>query len=59
MKAVLSIRCPICGQEVKLPDDVLPGEVVEHDCGVVLEVVIKDNAISLKPLEGVSEDWGE
>jgi len=59
VKAVLSIRCPICGQEVKLPDDVLPGEVVEHDCGVVLEVVIKDNAISLKPLEGVSEDWGE
>lgn len=56
---MLSMRCPICGQEVELPDDVLPGEVIEHDCGVVLEVVIKDNVISLKPLEGVSEDWGE
>jgi len=55
---MVQARCPICGREATLPDDVMPGEVVEHDCGVVLEVVVDGNRILLKPLE-VSEDWGE
>lgn len=52
-------KCPICGSELELPDDVLPGEVVEHECGAVLEVFNNHNKIMLKPLEGISEDWGE
>ncbi|MFZ8795138.1 MAG: sulfonate ABC transporter [Acidilobaceae archaeon] len=51
-------RCPICGREALLPDDVMPGEVIEHDCGVTLEVVIDGSTALLKPLE-IGEDWGE
>jgi len=53
------LRCPICGKPVNVPDDAMPGELVEHDCGVVLEVVIDGNEVKLKPFEGVGEDWGE
>jgi len=42
-----------------VPDDAMPGELVEHDCGVVLEVVIDGSEVKLKPFEGVGEDWGE
>ena len=56
----MKLKCPVCGLDVEIPDDVLPGEVIEHDCGAVLEVVQDSNGnIALKPLEGVSEDWGE
>ncbi len=51
-------RCPICGRDVQVPEDVLPGEVLDHECGVSLEVVISDGKILLKPLE-IGEDWGE
>ena len=51
--------CPICKLEVALPDDVIEGEIVEHDCGVALEVIKVDGRLFLKPLEGVEEDWGE
>ncbi|RLG85535.1 MAG: sulfonate ABC transporter [Thermoprotei archaeon] len=55
-----SAKCPICGLNVELPDDVLPGEIIEHECGVVLEVVKdRNDGVVLKPLEGISEDWGE
>jgi len=54
----LKSRCPICGREAILADDVMPGEVVEHDCGVTLEVVVDDGRVLLKPLE-IGEDWGE
>jgi len=56
--ALISKKCPICGRSVDLPDDVLPGEVVDHDCGVSLEVILNNGEILLKPLE-ISEDWGE
>jgi alpha-aminoadipate carrier protein LysW len=52
-------KCPICGGIVELPDDVMAGEIIEHECGVSLEVVIDNNTIKLKPYEGVGEDWGE
>lgn len=54
----LKARCPICGKDVELHDDVLPGEVVDHECGVSLEVVINQGEVSLRPLE-IGEDWGE
>ncbi|MEL9940423.1 MAG: alpha-aminoadipate/glutamate carrier protein LysW/ArgW [Ignisphaera sp.] len=56
---MIKAKCPVCGGEVTLPDDVMPGEVVEHDCGVTLEVVKDGETIKVKPLEGVGEDWGE
>ncbi|MEM1606013.1 MAG: alpha-aminoadipate/glutamate carrier protein LysW/ArgW [Desulfurococcaceae archaeon] len=52
-------KCPICGGVVNLPSDVLEGELVEHDCGIILEVVIEKGEIKLRPFEGVGEDWGE
>jgi len=55
----IKTKCPVCGGEVSLPDDVMAGEVVEHDCGVTLEVIIENNIVKVKPLEGVGEDWGE
>ena len=51
--------CPVCKLKVELPDDVVEGEVVEHDCGVVLEVKILNGKVELKALEGILEDWGE
>jgi len=54
------LRCPVCGGEVEVPDDAMPGELVEHDCGAVLEVVVgEDGSIALRPFEGLQEDWGE
>ncbi|HDN76092.1 MAG: sulfonate ABC transporter [Thermoprotei archaeon] len=56
----MKLKCPVCGLDVEVPDDVLPGEIVEHECGATLEVVkSNDGSYHLKPLEGVSEDWGE
>lgn len=54
-----TLKCPICGGLVEVPDDALPGEIVEHDCGVLLEVVVDEGKVALKPAEGISEDWGE
>ena len=51
--------CPVCKLEVALPDDVVEGEVIEHDCGVVLEVKVSNGKVELKALEGILEDWGE
>ncbi len=55
----MQVKCPICGLEVELPEDVLPGEIIEHDCGTTLEVVKNNGGIALRPLEGIEEDWGE
>lgn len=55
----MKLKCPICGLDVDVPDDALPGEVVEHDCGAALEVVKVGDTLELRPLEGVEEDWGE
>ncbi len=52
-------RCPICGFDVELDDNVVEGELIDHDCGVTLEVVVEGDNLSLKPFEGVGEDWGE
>jgi len=56
---VFKVKCPICGDFVDMPDDVVSGEVIEHSCGVTLEVIMEDGEVKLKPFEGVGEDWGE
>lgn len=53
------VKCPVCGGDVELPEDVMAGEIVEHDCGITLEVVIDNGVVRLRPFEGVGEDWGE
>lgn len=54
------LRCPVCGNPVEVPEDAMPGELIEHDCGVVLEVYRDSNGnLALRPFEGVQEDWGE
>ncbi|MCD6323887.1 MAG: sulfonate ABC transporter [Desulfurococcales archaeon] len=55
----MRVRCPVCGLPVEVPDDVMEGEVVEHDCGATLEVRFEGNAVRLVPLDGVADDWGE
>lgn len=52
-------KCPVCGGSISLPDDVVAGEIVEHDCGVSLEVVVEGEKVKLKPFEDIGEDWGE
>lgn len=55
-----SMKCPVCGGSVQVPEDSMPGELIEHDCGVVLEVYQRsDGSLGLRVFEGVSEDWGE
>jgi alpha-aminoadipate carrier protein LysW len=55
------LKCPICGGDVEVPDDALPGEFFEHDvCGSQLELEIDENGkMRLKQAEEISEDWGE
>ncbi|MEM2297274.1 MAG: alpha-aminoadipate/glutamate carrier protein LysW/ArgW [Ignisphaera sp.] len=56
---MVEVKCPVCGNIVSLPSDIVAGELVEHDCGVTLEVVLEEGKVKLKPFEGVGEDWGE
>ncbi len=53
------LKCPICGGPVEVPDDAVSGEIIEHDCGISLEVVVEKSTVKLRPFEGVGEDWGE
>lgn len=53
------LKCPVCGGDVTVEDDALPGELIEHDCGAQLEVVKNGDKLSLKLAEQVGEDWGE
>lgn len=52
-------ECPECAADVKLPDDVMEGEIVQcAECGVELEVISLDPpTVDLAPEE--EEDWGE
>lgn len=56
---MVKLVCPICDGPVEVPEDALPGEIYEHDCGAQLEVVLTNGKISLKLMEAVKEDWGE
>ena len=59
MATTLTAKCPECGADVKLADDVERGEIVPcSDCGAELEVVEREPAeLRLAPEE--EEDWGE
>ena len=52
-------KCPECGAELKLADDLEVGEIVTcPDCGVELEVTGLD-PVTLELAPEVEEDWGE
>lgn len=56
----MSGKCPSCGANVELNDDVVTGEIVECDeCGEELEVTVKDDKVTLSTAPDVEEDWGE
>ncbi|ABP94344.1 hypothetical protein HA72_0167 [Metallosphaera sedula] len=57
--AMVSLKCPVCGGEVQVDDNALPGEIVEHDCGAQLEVYSDHGRLSLRLAEQIGEDWGE
>ena len=59
MEGALKYRCPVCGLDVEVPSDYMPGELIEHECGVVLEVVESEGQLQLRVFGGVEEDWGE
>lgn len=51
--------CPECAGSIKMPQDVIVGEIVPcGDCGVELEVMaLQPMTLDLAP--AVEEDWGE
>lgn len=55
----MASECPVCGAELKLAADVVPGELIEcADCGTELEVESVDPVLVAEaPTE--EEDWGE
>lgn len=56
---MVKLVCPICEGELEIPNDALPGEIYEHDCGAQLEIINNNGTLSLKLMESISEDWGE
>lgn len=57
----MKVKCPECGVEFDVSDDVIIGEIVTcPDCGLELEVTkIEAKNIEVKPLQVAGEDWGE
>ncbi|MFP3164700.1 MAG: alpha-aminoadipate/glutamate carrier protein LysW/ArgW [Acidianus sp.] len=56
---MVTLKCPVCGGQVNVEDDALPGEIIEHDCGAQLEVFKENGKLALRLAEQVGEDWGE
>ncbi|EZQ04752.1 MULTISPECIES: alpha-aminoadipate/glutamate carrier protein LysW [Acidianus] len=56
---MVTLKCPICGGNVEVEDNALPGEIIEHECGAQLEVFNDNGRLSLRLAETVGEDWGE
>jgi alpha-aminoadipate carrier protein LysW len=56
---MVMVKCPVCGEQVSVDDNALPGEIVEHECGAQLEVFNDHGKLSLRLAEQVGEDWGE
>ncbi|AEE93772.1 lysine biosynthesis protein LysW [Acidianus hospitalis W1] len=56
---MVTLKCPVCGGQVNVEDDALPGEIIEHDCGAQLEVYKENGKLALRLAEQVGEDWGE
>ena len=57
----MQLTCPVCGGKVEVPDDAIPGEILEHeDCGIQLEFYVdENNSPKLRILDDIVEDWGE
>ncbi len=57
----MQLPCPVCGGSVEVPDDAIPGEILEHEeCGIQLEFYIdENNNPRLRVLDSIVEDWGE
>ncbi len=54
-------NCLECNQEIRVPSDVIDGEIVTcGDCGTSFELEISEaGIITLRTAESASEDWGE
>lgn len=57
----MEAKCNDCDGIIKVPDDVMKGEIVScPDCGLEYEVSkIESGKVNLNPAEAVGEDWGE
>jgi len=55
------LKCIECDATIKLPSDVLEGEIVTcQDCGASYEVYKDDKGeINIRPAKVEGEDWGE
>jgi len=56
-----TIECPQCSALIKIPEDVVMGEILDcPDCGTELEVIeVKESEIEISTAEIEGEDWGE
>ncbi len=56
-----TLKCPVCGGDIEIPDDAMSGELFEHEeCGAQLELEIDEKGdMRLKEAEEITEDWGE
>ena len=55
----MNSACPECETSVEVPDDAVPGEIVEcKSCATELEVLETD-PLELAPAPEMAEDWGE
>jgi len=57
--SLLKLVCPKCGLPLEIEDDVLDGELVEHDCGTIFEVKKVNGVLKLDEFNEPMEDWGE
>jgi len=55
------LKCLECDATIKLPSDVLEGEIVTcQDCGASYEVYKNEKGeIDIRPAKVEGEDWGE
>lgn len=57
----MKIKCPECGGDLPIPDDVVIGEIVScPDCGQEYEVYeLSSEGPHVRQAEVAAEDWGE
>ncbi len=56
---MVKLACPKCGLPLEVEDDVLDGELIEHDCGTIFEVKKINGVLKLEEFNEPMEDWGE
>lgn len=58
----MSVSCPECDSPLPIPDDAIPGEIIEcKDCGSTYELVRDESSklFTIREAEIEGEDWGE